>query len=332
MHKTDFSSIVYHISSIHVSSLGCDLLQFFRIVFSHSSSTSKVQMIVPKPLFPVIWAVTIYSASLPKQVSSLGLPVVVAQVPSLRAHRSNVSSWETNHLHERILKPAEKEDVKMEICHIPPSEPNSRHTITVTDKSLEAHLSHGDLVGSCAQNCEILCNDNNACTIDSCAEGSDQCTPVAEREIMDCDDNVACTRDSCDANFQSCVNQPDHTLCNDGELCSPRLGCVDCLQNSDCIDENYCTLDACVEGACIRTDKVCDDENACTVDSCVPGSGLCTHTPDNALCTDSSIPKCNLDLDCVQCLEHTDCGTYMLLKCSAVSRLYLNAPLLLFNR
>ena len=48
---------------------------------------------------------------------------------------------------------------------------------------------------------------------------------------MDCDDGVSCTADSCDEASDSCVNAPDHSLCDnalfcDGaETCDPNLAC-----------------------------------------------------------------------------------------------------------
>jgi hypothetical protein len=37
---------------------------------------------------------------------------------------------------------------KVTICHIPPGNPSAAHTITVVAPALEAHLSHGDVLGS----------------------------------------------------------------------------------------------------------------------------------------------------------------------------------------
>lgn len=40
---------------------------------------------------------------------------------------------------------------KVEICHTPPGNPQQTETITVGEKSVPAHLAHGDKVGSCFQ-------------------------------------------------------------------------------------------------------------------------------------------------------------------------------------
>jgi hypothetical protein len=38
---------------------------------------------------------------------------------------------------------------KVEICHIPPGNPGSRHTLWVPSSALSAHLAHGDYLGQC---------------------------------------------------------------------------------------------------------------------------------------------------------------------------------------
>jgi prepilin-type N-terminal cleavage/methylation domain-containing protein len=38
---------------------------------------------------------------------------------------------------------------KVEICHVPPGNPDNAHTLSVSTSALDAHLDHGDLLGSC---------------------------------------------------------------------------------------------------------------------------------------------------------------------------------------
>ena len=38
---------------------------------------------------------------------------------------------------------------KVVICHAPPGNPDNRHTITVGFPAVQAHLDHGDTLGSC---------------------------------------------------------------------------------------------------------------------------------------------------------------------------------------
>ncbi len=46
-----------------------------------------------------------------------------------------------------------------------------------------------------------------------------------------------------------------------------------------CNDQDACTLDSCINNACLYTPKVCADSNPCTIDACVGGS--CVYTPKN---------------------------------------------------
>ena len=43
-----------------------------------------------------------------------------------------------------------KGGANVEVCHEPPDNPLSFHTIRISEKSLRDHLAHGDSVGSCA--------------------------------------------------------------------------------------------------------------------------------------------------------------------------------------
>jgi hypothetical protein len=38
---------------------------------------------------------------------------------------------------------------KVDVCHIPPGNPDNAHTINVSVNAVPAHLAHGDFVGSC---------------------------------------------------------------------------------------------------------------------------------------------------------------------------------------
>ena len=87
--------------------------------------------------------------------------------------------------------------IKVEVCHIPPGNPDNYHTIRISENALPAHLAHGDLGGSCNALCDDFCDDNDACTIDH----NDDCEQngCAENpEAVDCSDNDLCTNDECD--------------------------------------------------------------------------------------------------------------------------------------
>ncbi len=129
------------------------------------------------------------------------------------------------------------------------------------------------------------CNDNNACTTDTCDQATGACinTPIV------CDDNNACTVDTCDP-AAGCVHVPietdDHNACTT-ESCNPATGVVS--TPIICNDGSACTADSCNPATgCVYTPINCDDNNACTSDSCDPATG-CVHTPivcdDNNACT-----------------------------------------------
>ena len=62
-------------------------------------------------------------------------------------------------------------NAKVEVCHVPPDDPVSFHTITISEKALSAHLAHGDPHGSCNALCADVCNDEDACTVDDTGAG-----------------------------------------------------------------------------------------------------------------------------------------------------------------
>ena len=99
----------------------------------------------------------------------------------------------------------------------------------------------------------FVCDDGNSCTDDACdpsgvciftpnnnaCEDGDACTTgdvcvngacVGGIDIS-CDDNIPCTIDVCDP-VQGCMNIPDNTSCDDGDIsngieyCDPQEGCV----------------------------------------------------------------------------------------------------------
>ncbi len=135
------------------------------------------------------------------------------------------------------------------------------------DDDCDGEVDEPDLVGG---NYVNLCDDQNPCTVDSCA-GDGGCKNAAKTE-GECSDDDPCTvADHCDQGI--CV----------GELV-------------DCDDGNSCTDDWCkVGGGCAHEDNsvACDDGDVCTVaDQC--SGGICAGTEVNCECLE--------DADC-QALE-----------------------------
>lgn len=139
----------------------------------------------------------------------------------------------------------------------------------------------------------IACNDGNACTqADTCAGNvCNAGTPKA------CNDNVACTKDSCDVKTGNCVFTPiigcagncavDLDCPPSGNTCtsascnaaSKKCVLLPVANGLACSDGKPCTLvDVCKNGACESgAVKDCNDNNVCTTDGCDPTSGNCLH-------------------------------------------------------
>lgn len=129
---------------------------------------------------------------------------------------------------------------KVNVCHIPPDNPDNFHTITISSKALNAHLSHGDLVGRCSEYADQLCDDGNACTIDLFDEVTETC--MTDHPPVDCADSDLCTIDSCD----------------------PEAGCL--YAPIVCEDIDACTINACFEGECLASPIACGDFELCDAD------------------------------------------------------------------
>ena len=158
---------------------------------------------------------------------------------------------------------------------------------------------------------EAQCDDDDLCTTgDQCSMGLCMATGT-----LDCDDNNACTADSCDAD-KGC----DHDIiagdCDDGDPCTTGDHCINGLCTpgalADCDDDNPCTDDACgPAGSCLHTpneQSECTDGNACTIgDHC--DAGNCVHgglenCDDGDLCTTDA---CDPDTGCVYLLNSLPC-------------------------
>jgi hypothetical protein len=145
------------------------------------------------------------------------------------------------------------------------------------------------------------CNDNNACTTDSCTNN----VCVNANNTLSCNDNLFCTVTDVCSNG-SCVGSG--TRCTSPPYCHEGLdACVNCLVDGDCNDSNICTTDVCnASGNCqyFANSNPCDDGLFCTTtDTCVQG-----------LCQGGGPVRCpGLLCDeagdrCVQCFTLADCA------------------------
>lgn len=144
-------------------------------------------------------------------------------------------------------------------------------------------LRAGQVAGVCVTDAD--CDDGNDCTLDIC-NATGVCTisnvapgaPCGDPSGTECDDP-----DTCD-DQGVCLTNPaaDETPCPDGLFCNGAETCLEgeCVDGpAPCIDPQRCdeALGICVE--CLL-DTQCDDDDACTVDECIDNA--CANTPDPA--------------------------------------------------
>jgi len=55
--------------------------------------------------------------------------------------------------------PTDYESKKIEICHVPPGNPDNAHTLSISVNAMRAHLAHGDYIDECAENGDDETND-----------------------------------------------------------------------------------------------------------------------------------------------------------------------------
>ena len=99
---------------------------------------------------------------------------------------------------------------------------------------------------------------------------------------VDCDDDSACTDDSCDIETGDCINELNYNPVT--RCCDPDTGVTTMINDSD-----PCTIDVCDPdtGEVSHNPMVCNDGDDCTLDECVAGS--CEFTDFTTIvCDDNS--------------------------------------------
>lgn len=147
----------------------------------------------------------------------------------------------------------------------------------------------------------LSCDDNNSCT----AESFDPVQGVCTRTEIEgaCDDGSACTEDDrCSAG--ECIGRAID--CDDGvdctqDLCDPQRGCVAVGDDSQCLDDDPCTIDRCGSSGCENPTApdghICGDVVACqTAEICVLRQCITVSIPEGAPCDDNE--TCTLGDQC----------------------------------
>ena len=128
----------------------------------------------------------------------------------------------------------------------------------------------------------VVCDDQNACTADTCLTmvgcQFEKLTDTPCEDDSLCTENDICTDGECSPG--QAVDCDDNNICSD-DSCAPATGCVNADNQEPCDDGDPCTgQDACANGVCMPGDGPgCDDNDPCTADTCQP-DGSCIHTSD----------------------------------------------------
>jgi hypothetical protein len=136
-------------------------------------------------------------------------------------------------------------------------------------------------VGVCLPGTATVCDDDNACTTDTC-DPIDGCQFDAVADNSPCTDGNACTdNDTCQVG--ACSSGTVNT-CNDNnscttDSCDASTGCSNLANpGATCDDGNACTQgEVCSGSSCEGGSAVdCSDDNLCTTEACVPATGCKT--------------------------------------------------------
>ncbi len=150
--------------------------------------------------------------------------------------------------------------------------------------------------GVCSAGSQLVCDDKNPCTTDTC-DAKSGCTFT--NNTAACDDGSKCTTGDVCANGKcGATNNP----CNDGNPCTSdgcdgQGGCTHALMADGgacsaqgCSGGVFQGAATCQSGVCggVPSPVSCDDGNACTDDVCNGGSG-CLHAFNTAPCSDGNV-------------------------------------------
>lgn len=115
--------------------------------------------------------------------------------------------------------------------------------------------------------CAVQCVTNDKCFPKICSTDGTKCI---NGTAVNCNDNNACTDDSCS----------NGSMCKVRLYSVVFIINIECINTpKPCTQLNKCDVAVCdkVKG-CTHSNKSCDDNNPCTVDSCNANTGACINT------------------------------------------------------
>ncbi len=113
------------------------------------------------------------------------------------------------------------------------------------------------------------------------------------------------------SNAQDRIECQNNSDCDDDNPCTLEFCDNDgmCTTSPKCDDDNICTQNVCDEqtGACSYPSISCSDNNPCTVDLCEPNGGC--YYEDETNCTACGEGGSCFEGQCISCDDHNDCTT-----------------------
>ncbi len=212
-------------------------------------------------------------------------------------------------------------------------------SITLCDETNDVCNTKGTLDKSQCIDSDA-CNGEESCVADPLlVSGPNAAKGCAAGTNIDCSDGFDCTEDTCTtvSSTYSCSNDADHSLCKQGETCSPGLfsgtgcgvitpACSGKSEGAECNDGSKCNgKDVCRSQAgtliCVNTGEnavsCSSDGIACTDEKCEEPLGVCKSTPVDSRCPSDNnrcngIEYCDAPLGCskrdsIVCNDNIDC-------------------------
>jgi len=112
-----------------------------------------------------------------------------------------------------MAKPA-----KVDVCHVPPGNPDNAHSISVSVNAVQAHLDHGDVVCCQGEACTAggVCTSPGGCFACSCG---DTCENLCPPPPVPCGPIDCCAGETC-VQDGVCQSGSDCYTCSCGDSCS----------------------------------------------------------------------------------------------------------------